>query len=171
MPISKKLLKNLEESKIKHEIVEHRTVYTAYDVAATLHVKLSSIAKSLLVKMNKPLEHGQKPYAIVVVPADKNIDLKKLPKVMSTSEVRITKVSIPKENVMKAQFKVKPGAMSAFGSLYKVPVFVDKSLKGEAVFSGGSFTESIKMRVAEFIKLEDAKVGTFSIAKKLKKKK
>ena len=114
--ISKKLLKILEESKTKHEIVEHRTVYTAYDAAATMHVKLNQIAKSLLVKMNKPLEHGKKPYAIVIVPADKNIDLKKLPKIMSTSDVRITKVNIPKEGVMKSQFKVKPGAMSAFGS-------------------------------------------------------
>lgn len=167
--MNKKLLKKIEESKLKYEVVKHRKVFTAYDAAATLKVKLNTIAKSLLVKMNKPLEHGQKPYSIVIVGADKNIDLKKLAKVMSTKEVRITKVEIPKENIMKTQFKVKPGAMSAFGSLYKIPVFVDKALKDEAVFSSGEFTESIKMKVKDFMVLENVKAGNFSVAKKIKK--
>ena len=169
MPISKKLLKKLEESKLKHEIVNHRMVYTAYDAAATMHIKLNSIAKSLLVKTNKPLEHGLKPYAIVIVSADKNIDLKKLAKTLSTKDLKIAKVLIPKENVMKTVFKVKPGSMSAFGSIYKIPVVVDKSLKGEVIFSSGSFTESIKMKISDFVKLENAKVGVFSVAKKFKK--
>jgi len=169
--IPKKLTKLLEDSNLKHEIINHRTVYTAYDVAQTLHIKLNQIAKSLLVKINKPLEHGQKPYAIVIVPADKNIDLNKLPRVMTTKELRITKVSIPKENVMKDQFKVKPGTMAAFGSLYKLPIFVDKSLMGDCIFSSGSFSQSIKMKVTDFIKLEQAKMGIFSVAKKIKKSK
>ena len=147
--ISKKLVKILEQSHKAYEVVEHKTVYTAYDAAQTMKVKLNQIAKSLLVKTNKPLEHGKKPYAIVIVPADKNIDLKKLTKVMTTKELRITKVDIPKEAVMKSQFKVKPGAMSAFGSMYKIPVFVDKSLKGMVIFSSGSFNESIKMKEAD----------------------
>ena len=156
--ISKKLIKILEESGKVYEVVEHRTVYTAYDAAQTMHVKLNQIAKSLLVKTNKPLGHGKKPYAIAIVPADKNMDLKKLAKVMTT-----------KEGVMKTQFKVKPGAMAAFGSLYKIPVFVDKNLKGTAIFSSGSFNESIKMKVADYTKLEDAQVGIFSVVKKIKK--
>jgi prolyl-tRNA editing enzyme YbaK/EbsC (Cys-tRNA(Pro) deacylase) len=137
-----------------------------------MHVKLNQIAKSLLVKLNKPLEHGQKPYAIAIVPADKNLDLKKIPKILTqNSEIRITKISIPKENVMKSVFKVKPGAMHAFGSLNKITTLVDKSLKGDVLFSSGSFNESIKMKVADFIKLENAITGTFSVAKKFKKSK
>lgn len=169
MAVSKKLLKHLEESEKDFEIVEHRTVYTAYDAAATMHVKLNSIAKSLLVKINKPLVHGLKPYAVVIVPADKNIDLKKIAKVVSTKDLKITKVTIPKENIMKTVFKVKPGAMAAFASLYKIPVVVDKALKGTVVFSAGSFNESVKMKVTDFIKLEQAITGEFSIAKKIKK--
>ena len=86
--------------------MQNRTVYTAYDAAATMQVELNSIAKSLLVKTNKPLQHGLKPYAVVIVPADKNLDLKKLAKAMRTKDLKITKVSIPKENVMKTVFKV-----------------------------------------------------------------
>ncbi|HPA25878.1 MAG TPA: YbaK/EbsC family protein [bacterium] len=167
--MNKKFLKKLDESKLKYEVIKHRKVFTAYDAAATLKVKLNTIAKSLLVKMNKPLEHGQKPYAIAIVPADKNIDLKRLAKVMTTKEVRITKVEIPKESAMKVHFKVKPGTMSAFGSMYKIAVFVDKTLKGTVLFSSGEFSESVKMNVADFIKLESAKSGNFSVAKKIKK--
>lgn len=169
--MNKKLTKILEQSGKVYEVVEHKIVYTAYDVAQTLKVKLNTIAKSLLVKTNKPLESGKKPYAIAIVQADKNIDLKKLAKVMTTKELRITKVEIPKEGVMKSQFKVKPGSMSAFGSMYKIPVFVDKNLKATAIFSSGSFNESIKMKVGDFVKLENAKVGIFSVAKKVKKSK
>jgi len=169
--ISKKLTKILEQSGKNFEVVEHKIVYTAFDVAQTMKVKLNQIAKSLLVKTNKPLEYGKKPYAIVIVPADKNLDLKKLAKIMTTKELRITKVQIPKEGIMKSQFKVKPGSMSAFGSIYKIPVFVDKNLKGVVIFSSGSFTESIKMKVVDFVKMEETKIGIFSVAKKLKKSK
>ena len=144
--------------------MQNRTVYTAYDAAATMQVELNSIAKSLLVKTNKPLQHGLKPYAVVIIPADKNLDLKKLAKAMSTKDLKITKVSIPKENVMKTVFKVKPGSMAAFASLYKIPVVVDKALKGTVVFSAGSFTDSIKMKVTDFVKLEEAILGEFSVA-------
>jgi len=71
-----------------------------------MQVELNSIAKSLLVKTNKPLQHRLKPYAVAIVPADKNLDLKKLAKAMRTKDLKITKVSIPKENVMKTGFKV-----------------------------------------------------------------
>jgi prolyl-tRNA editing enzyme YbaK/EbsC (Cys-tRNA(Pro) deacylase) len=169
--MNKKLQKLLEESKKKYEVINHRTAYTAYDVAATLHLKLNQIAKSLLVKTNKPLMHGTKPYALVIVPADKNVDLKKLAKTMTTKETRITKVEIPKEGVMKTQFKVKPGSMAAFGSIYKLTVFVDKTVKGQMIFAAGNFEESIKMKAEDFVKIENAKIGIFSIAKKINKKK
>ncbi|MDD5289575.1 MAG: YbaK/EbsC family protein [Patescibacteria group bacterium] len=169
--MNKKLQKLLDESKKKYEIINHRTTFTAYDVAATLHLKLSQIAKSLLVKTNKPLVHGAKPYALVVVPADKNVDLKKLAKIMSTKDIRVAKVEIPKEGIMKSQFKVKPGSMAAFGSLYKLPVFVDKAVKGQMIFAAGSFEESIKIKAEDFVKIENAQTGSFSVAKKANKKK
>ena len=169
--MNKKLQKFLDGSKKKYELVSHRTAFTAYDVAATLHLKLNQIAKSLLIKTNKPLVSGSKPYALAVVPADKNVDLKKLAKIMSTKDVRVTKVEIPKEGIMKTQFKVKPGSMAAFGSLYKLPVFVDKAVKGQMVFAAGSFEESLKMKAEDFVKIENAKMGNLSIAKKIKKSK
>ncbi|HRY63054.1 MAG TPA: YbaK/EbsC family protein [Patescibacteria group bacterium] len=192
--MNKKLVKYLEDNKVKYELLEHRTVYTAHDVAATLHVKLGEIAKSLLVKFNKPFEDGKKPYALAVVAADKNIDLKKLSKVVSDWAVRlnrelrlkklekgkkpvvdiynkVAKVILPKEKDMKDKFKVGAGSMSAFGSFYKLPVFVDKSFtkKEKAIFAAGNFEESVKLPVAGFVKIEQAMVGAFAVGKKVKK--
>ena len=192
--LSKKLKKYLDESKHKFEVIEHKVVYTAHDAAATMKVKLPDIAKSLLVKFNKPFRSGEKPYAIVIVGADKNIDLKKLKKTVSDVAVqlnkelrlkpqekgrkvvqdihnKIAKVVIPKEKELKSKLKAKPGAMTAFGAMYKLPVFIDKDfLKTKmAVFAGDSFTQSVKMLAKDFHKLEDAFVGKFSVARKKKK--
>ncbi len=194
--LSKKLLKHLEKQQINFEIVEHKLVYTAFDAAATMKVKLNQIAKSLLVKFNKPFVNGMKPYAIVIIGADKNIDLKKLKKVVNDTAIKlnkelrlpkternrkiaidsynkIAKVIIPKEKDLKNKIKAKPGAMAAFGSLYKIPVFVDRGFMKtkKAIFSGDSYTQSIKMLTKDFLRLEGAFVGNFAIAKKFKKPK
>lgn len=190
--ISKKLQKYFDKSGIKYEVVEHRTVYTAYDAAATMKVKLNTIAKSLLVKFNKPFINGEKPYGLAIVTADKNIDLKKLTKVVSAHAVglnkklrlqkliagkkllvdiynKVTKVTIPKEKELKTKFKVNPGAMAAFGSIYKLPVFIDKALKGKVIFSGDSFNKSISMQAVDFIKIENGMIGNFAVMKKTQK--
>src|SRR3989339_528456 len=73
--ISDKLIKYLEKVGVGHNILEHRTVYTAIDAAATMKKKLNEIAKSLLIKADKD-------YYLVLVPADNNIDFEKLKKVI-----------------------------------------------------------------------------------------
>jgi len=160
MTISKKLIDHL--NKTKHEIIGHKKVFTAYDAAATLKVKLEQVVKVLLVKIDKK-------YVLALLAASQNLDFKKLAKIFKVSS---NKVSIPKEKVMTQQFKVKPGAISAFGSIYKVPVVLEKSLNKvkEAIFPSGSFTESIRMKVVDFINLEQPQVMVFGAAKKFKVK-
>lgn len=157
------LIKYLEKMGVKHNILEHRTVYTAYDAAATMGKKLNEIAKSLLVLADKD-------YYLVLVPADHNLDFKKLAKFLSQhSGKKVKIVKIPGEKVMEKLLKVKAGAMSAFGGLHKLPVVMDKKLVKlkKAVFSSGSFNHSVEMAVKDFIKLENAILGDFGIKKKI----
>jgi Ala-tRNA(Pro) deacylase len=152
-----KLAKYLEKAKIKHNILEHKTVYTAYDVAATMSKKLNEIAKSLLVMADKN-------YYLAILPADHNLDFKKLAQVVGRAVGRKIKVvKIPGEEVMKKLLKVKAGAMSAFGGLHKLPVVVEEKLAKtkEAIFASGSFNHSVEMAVKDFIKLERAVIGSF----------
>ena len=160
MTIAKKLIDHLNRT--DHEIISHKKVFTAYDAAATLKVKLEQVVKVLLVKIDKN-------YVLALLPASQNLDFKKLAKILKVSS---SKVSIPKEKVMTQQFKVKPGAISAFGSIYKVPVVLEKSLSKakEAIFPSGSFMESIKMKVKDFINLEQPQLAVFGAVKKFKVK-
>ncbi|MFA6410525.1 MAG: YbaK/EbsC family protein [Candidatus Buchananbacteria bacterium] len=152
MAIPKTTKKYLDKKMAKYEELTHKTVYTAYDAAQTLRKELKDIAKSLLIATDKA-------YVIAVVPAHMRIDLGKLKK-----SLQAKKVSIPDEKVMIKVFKVKPGAMTAFGGLHKVEVWVDKSLlkTKDIILSAGSFTDSVRMKAKDFIDLEQAKLADFA---------
>jgi len=159
-----KLVKYLEDRGVKHEILEHRTVFTAMDAAATMRKKMNEIAKALFIKANKD-------YYLVVLPADYNIDFKKLEKTIGkqTDQKAVT-VKIPGEKIMENVLKVRAGTMSAFGGLHKLPVVMDKGLSRakKAVFSAGSFNHSVEMLVRDFVALENAALGDFGKKKKIK---
>lgn len=161
MTIPSKVSNKLEQEKIKHEVVEHKKVFTAFDAAATLKTKLNQVAKVLLVQVKKD-------FHLAVLSADKNLDFKKLAKLL---KVKAGEVKLPKEKVMSEKFKVKAGAITAFGSLHKVPVVIEKSLSKmkEAIFPSGSFTESLKLKISDYLKLEKPTVGIFGAVKKIKK--
>ncbi len=150
MAIPAKVQNYLKKNKIKYEVLKHKTVFTAYDMAQTMKRKLSEIAKTLLVKVDKK-------YYIVVIPAHFNLDFKKL-----KTMLKAKKVGIAKESEMKSKFNTKPGAMTPFGSLHKVEVIADRALlkAKDAIFSAGSFTESVRMKVKDYLKTENAQTGT-----------
>ena len=163
--IPAKLTKYLANSEIKHNILEHRTVYTAIDAAMTMKKKLSEIAKSLLIKADKD-------YYLVLLPADHNLDFEKLRKAISKLKGKEVKViKIPGEKIVGEALKIKAGTLTAFGSIHKLPVILDKKLEQvkKAVFSSGSLNHSIEMSVKDFIKSEDAVLASFGIKKKIKK--
>jgi len=165
--LSPKLVKYLGKAGVKHDILEHRTVYTAIDAAATMKRKLNEVAKSLLVKADKD-------YYLVLLPADYNLDFKKLGKCIGgQTGQKVKVVKIPSEKVMAELLKVKAGAMSAFGGLHKLPVIADKGLikAKKAIFSSGSFNYSVEMAVKDFVKLENAILGSFGVKKKVKMQK
>src|SRR3989338_2754570 len=95
LKFNSKLAKYLEKAKIKHNVLEHKTVYTAYDAAATMGKKLNEIAKSLLVLADKN-------YYLAILPADHNLDFKKLAKLIGqATNQKIKVVKIPAETVMQ----------------------------------------------------------------------
>jgi len=125
---------------------------------------MSEIVKSLLVKADKD-------YYLVLLPADYNLDFKKLGACLGAQTgKKIKAVKIPGEKIMEDLLKIKAGAMSAFGGINNLPVIMDKGLSKakKAIFSSGSFNHSIEMAVKDFIKLENAVLGSFGIKKKVK---
>jgi len=162
MPIPKKIKTYLDKQNIDYEEIAHKTVYTAYDAALTL----KEIAKNLIVKADNT-------YALVIVPADKRLDLNKIKKALKAK-----KISIPDEKVIVRVLKIKPGAVSSFGKLHKLEILVDKAMTGtkKAIFSTGSLSDSVLIKVKDFIQMEEAKMadiamkGGYKIPKATKKK-
>ena len=162
-----KIVKYLEKAGVKHEILEHKTVYTAIDAANTLKKKMGEIAKSLLVKADKD-------YYLILLPANRNLNFLKIQKFISKlggKEVKVVK--IPGEKVVEQALKIKAGTLSAFGNLHKVPVLIDKELDkvNKAIFSSGSLNHSVEMLMNDFIKLEDGVLGSFGVKKNIKPQK
>lgn len=159
MKIPQNLLNHLKKNKVKHEVIEHKTVYTAYDTSQTLKTKLGQVVKGLLVKADKNIH-------LILLTADRMLDFKKLAKILG-----VKKIEIVSEKLMPKLIKAKPGAFHAFASLYKIPLVVEKNLAKlkEAIFPSGSFNHHLKLKVKDFLNLEKPKTtGIFSLVKKFK---
>lgn len=152
MAIAKKIERYLQKNKIKFEIIKHRTVYTAYDLAATLKEKLERIGKTLLVKADDR-------HVLVVLPANRRLDVARLKKHLGAK-----RITIASEKDMVKTLKVKPGALTPFGALHKLEVVVDKAMaKATDFFVGaGSFTESLRLKVKDFLRLVDHQQANIS---------
>lgn len=159
MAIPKKITNFLEKHSINYEILEHKTVYTAFDMAQTMKKKLSQIAKTLALKVDKK-------HILVVVPADRKVNFDKLKKLLKAK-----KIEIVKEIDMVKVFKTKKGNLLPFGTFHKVPVFIDKTLLKTRIIivSGGSYTESLKLKAMDLLKHGGESVAAFSKEHKFKK--
>jgi len=151
--IGKKVLDYLGNKKISFEVLDHKKVFTAYDLSQTLKEDLHRIAKTLLVKADKN-------YVIVILPAAFRVNLDKLKKALSAN-----KISIPKEEVVVKILKVKVGGLTPFGALHKVETIADKSLlkTQHMIVNAGSFTQSLRMKVKDYLKAEEAKLASFGV--------
>ncbi len=149
--IPAKLLRILESNKIRYKIIPHKVVFTAYDLAQTLKIDLKRVTKTLVLKTDKG-------YCLAVLPGNLKLDLNKFKKLF-----KFKKVSIVPEKEMVKKFKIKPGAITPFASLYKIPLYLEKKIAvlDKCLFQSGSFQESIEMRVKDFIKLENPFLGSF----------
>ncbi|MDD5145280.1 MAG: YbaK/EbsC family protein [Candidatus Pacebacteria bacterium] len=151
MQIPAKILKFLDSKKIKYVVINHRTVYTAYDKATTLKVKPNVIGKTLVLKIDSNL-------IMVLVPGNKNLDLSKIKKA-----VGVQKINIVSETIIKNKFKgIKIGAIPPAAEIWKLRIFIDNNLmKEKNIFvNSGIYEASFKLSPKVFEKL-GAVVGNF----------
>lgn len=157
--LPKRITNFLEKHNVNYEILEHKTVYTAFDAAQTLGKKLSEITKTLAIKADRK-------YFLLVIPADHKVDFKKLEKLL-----KVKKANIVKEIDIKKIFKVKPGTLIPFAAFHKIPVYFDKTLLKNKIIivSGGSYTESLKLKVNDLLEQGAESLTAFSKKHKFKK--
>lgn len=165
MAIPKKITSHLEKKQIKFEIVPHKKVFTAYDLAQTLGEKLDKVTKTLLLRIEFPKLQKKKPgYYILAIPASYQADFAKVKKAL-----KAVKVQIAPEKIMK-KLGIKPGTISPFASLHKIELLLDKSLVDlkDILVRAGSYTDSLRIKVKDLHKLETPKVAVFGKRSKRK---
>jgi prolyl-tRNA editing enzyme YbaK/EbsC (Cys-tRNA(Pro) deacylase) len=167
MAIPKSVINHLNKTKVKFEIVPHRTVYTAYDLAQTLGEKLENIAKTLLVKVELPKVEKKGPrFYMVAVPASYRVDLKAVQKFLKAA-----KIELAKEKEM-SKLGMLPGAGTPFVTMYDgVGLLMDKSLArvSKALVRAESFTDSLRLKVKDLAESEGALLAKFGSKAKMPK--
>jgi Ala-tRNA(Pro) deacylase len=96
---------------------------------------------------------------MVVLSAANSADLHALKNLYKVKDLRMAS----KEEV-KQITNLEVGSIPPFGSLFKIPTYVDQKLgdNEEIVFNAGLHTKSIKIKYSDWLKLENPIVGIFS---------
>ena len=116
------LYRFLEENDIEYERYDHPPVYTVEDVERLVPVLPAARTKNLFFRDNKGRRHF-----LVVVPAEKRVDIKTLPDAIGSS-----RLSFGSADRLKKYLGVDPGAVSIFAivndSDHAVEVIIDEAL-------------------------------------------
>jgi len=130
----------LQDHGIGYEKHTHPRTYTAQGLAHAEHVSGYMIAKPVIVK-------GASGYAMCVLPAPKQLDLRRAAEVLN-EEVRLAS-----ESEMGTLFPdCDLGAEPPLGALFQMKTIMDARLKEDdsLVMQAGTHTEAIKMRRADW---------------------
>ena len=118
-----------------------------------MHLKgAGKMAKVVIVKID-----GR--FVMTVLPASWNLDLHRLRELFAAQHVRLAT-----EDEIKDLFPdCDVGSMPPFGNLYGLEVYVDRSLTEDEqiIFQGGTHSEAIRMRYADFAALALPVVAEF----------
>ena len=144
MSISRTLHAYLNHERVHYDVLPHPEAFRALAIAQMLHTPEKNVAKVVIVKVGKQ-------FVMTVLPASWNVDLHRLRTVFATHSVRLAT-----EAELTGLFPdCELGAMPPFGNLYKIPVYVDRSLTEdeEIVFQAGTHSNAIRMRYWDFAAL------------------
>lgn len=139
----------LQHEKVPYQSIEHFRTYSSQRTAAAAHISGKEIAKSVMVSIKGKL-------CMVVLPANKQVDLAKLRKIAGTNEVRLVNESEFKDRFADCEV----GAMPPFGNLYGMDMFVAEALaKDESIaFNAGTHTDLIKMAFKDYERVTHPKI-------------
>lgn len=168
MAILKSVLSLLDKNKIKYEIVEHRKVFTAWDLSQTEHIKPEQTIKTLVVKADNFV-------VLAFIPASKNLDFNKVKKTLNAylkknKKKAVKKISLAKEAWMKKNLPGKIGATPPFSALLpgkkeeKLPLIADAPIfkENQVLVNSGDYEIALKVRPGVLLKIQEVLKGNIS---------
>ena len=154
MPLNDRLKHFLEERGAPYEIQAHAEAFTAQEIAHAAHVSGKILVKAVMVMAGDRL-------IMTVLPADHEISLSALGRLLGTSRVRLAT-----EEEFKDLFpECEVGAMPPLGNIYHMDVWIDEKLKTYPIisFNAGTHAEIIQMSFADFERLVQPKTASFGV--------
>ncbi|HYK87891.1 MAG TPA: YbaK/EbsC family protein [Acidobacteriota bacterium] len=154
MSIPRHISEFLDSQHICYQHCTHSLAYTAQGIAHAQHVSGKHLAKVVMIVADDSL-------TMAVVPGNHRVDLQRLGELMAAGSVRLAS-----EEEFKGLFPdCELGAMPPLGNLYKLDVWVDAALKDHPhiLFNAGTHSETILMGFADFDRLVQPRLGTFSV--------
>lgn len=152
MPLQK-LKEFLDRHNVKYVTISHSLAYTASEIAASTHIPGKELAKTVIVRLDGTI-------AMAVLPASYKVDFELLKGLTGARQVELVS-----EREFAHLFPgCATGAMSPFGNLYGIPVYVADVLAEDEdiAFNAGSFTELMRLRYEDFARLVQPKVLHFA---------
>jgi Ala-tRNA(Pro) deacylase len=153
MSVFEKILALLEEHNVPYKLTEHEPVRTSEEAARIRGVALKTGAKAMIVR-------GKDDYYLLVLPADKRIDWKRMRAILHMSNLRLA-TEEEAENIAH----VKMGSVPPFGNILGLPTYFDEGLFENDVvnFNPGSTTHSIAMKSVDLRDLISPVIAYFAI--------
>jgi Ala-tRNA(Pro) deacylase len=138
------ITEKLKNSKAEFKLVEHEEVRTSQEAADVRGTKLSDGAKAMILS-SKEYEGKM---IMLVVPADKNIDLEKVKDAFGEEFEFALKEKVEELTGLKI------GAIPPFGRMFGLELYFDKTMykKEDSAFNCGLRTNSIIMKASDLIK-------------------
>ena len=151
---SEKLQAFLTAKRIPFDVTMHKACRTSQESAAVRGVSLDAGAKAILLK---DVKLG---YALAIMSASYRFHSKQFKKTSRSSK----KISFATPEEVWQVTGCLPGAVPPFGSIFDIPIWVDRSLSRQSIihFNCGLRTASISMTYDNYILAEQPHCGVFT---------
>ena len=148
-----KIKSYLHDHGIVYRIHHHPDIFSASELAESLHVIREAVAKVVIIRADRR-------YFMMVLPSHLHMNFHRLARLL-----KVGHVSLATEQELETLFPdCEVGAMPPFGNLYGLPVYVDVSLNQEPriYFAAGTHRDVIELRYEDFGRLVNPHVGVFA---------
>ena len=142
----------LTQHGVRFDVLRHQPVFTSEEAAAVRGVPLSTGAKALICKVDTS-------FVMFVIPADRKLDSKRIRQSLG---IRALRFATPDE--LRELTGLVPGAVPPFGSLFGLPTHCDvRVAENERInFNAGDHSISVSMRWADYLRVENPTLGSFT---------
>lgn len=137
----------LTANRVTYQTLEHSRTGDAQHLAHAVHVPGDKVAKAVLLRAN----HGFR-YVTAVIPASRQLDFEVASRSFGHCELQLASEA----EVSQVCPDCEAGVLLPFGSQFGTKTLVDSSLQqsDEIVFEGNRHTEAIRVKFADFCRLE-----------------